>query len=111
MCRKARTLHTPYMHNAARLLHENDPLLPTPPYSAQGVFPAYSDNTEVNAVDMCPTREILAAADDAKTVRLLRYPVLRGGAKGRAYTAHSSHVMNARFTIGVEPTRLITVGG
>lgn len=78
---------------------------------AQGVFPAYSDNTEVNAVDVCPARDLLAAADDAKTVRLLRYPVLRGGARGKAYTAHSSHVMNARFTVGVDPTRLITIGG
>lgn len=77
----------------------------------QGVFPAYSDNSDVNAVDVCPDRELLAAADDAKTVRLLRYPVLRGGARHRSYTAHSSHVMGARFTVGVEPTRLITLGG
>lgn len=75
------------------------------------MFPPYSDNTDVNAVDVCPGLELLAAADDAKTVRLLRYPVLRGGARGRSYTAHSSHVMSARFTVGVEPTRLITVGG
>ncbi|CAN0394099.1 unnamed protein product, partial [Ectocarpus sp. 8 AP-2014] len=80
-------------------------------WPVQGVFPAYSDNTEVNAVDLCKDRELLAAADDAKTVRLLRYPVLRGGARNRSYTAHSSHVMGARFTVGVEPTRLITLGG
>ncbi|CAM9442094.1 unnamed protein product, partial [Sphacelaria rigidula] len=77
----------------------------------QGVFPAYSDNTEVNAVDVCQPLGLLAAADDAKTTRLMRYPVLRGGAKARTYTAHSSHVMSARFTIGVDPVRLITVGG
>lgn len=75
------------------------------------MFPAYSDNSEVNAVDVCPSLGLLAAADDAKTTRLLRYPVLRGGAKALAYTAHSSHVMSARFTIGVDPIRLITVGG
>ncbi|CAM9721568.1 unnamed protein product [Ectocarpus sp. 4 AP-2014] len=80
-------------------------------WPVQGVFPAYSDNTEVNAVDLCKDRELLATADDAKTVRLLRYPVLRGGARNRSYTAHSSHVMGARFTVGVEPTRLITLGG
>ena len=84
---------------------------PPNPSKTQGVFPAYSDNSEVNAVDVCPDRELLAAADDAKTVRLLRYPVLRGGARHRSYTAHSSHVMGARFTVGVEPTRLITLGG
>lgn len=79
--------------------------------STQGVFPAYSDNTDVNAVDVCADRELLAAADDAKTIRLLRYPVLRGRARNRSYTGHSSHVMAARFTVGVEPTRLITLGG
>lgn len=77
----------------------------------QGVFPAYSDNTEVNGVDLCSKLGILATADDAKTVRLLRYPVLRGGAKARSYRAHSSHVTSARFTVGVNPVRLITVGG
>eukprot|EP00752_Nemacystus_decipiens_P018632 g16706.t1 len=80
-------------------------------WPVQGVFPAYSDNTDVNSVDVCPDRELLAAADDARTIRLLRYPVLRGGARNRSYTAHSSHVMGARFTVGVKPTRLITVGG
>lgn len=77
----------------------------------QGVFPAYTDNTAVNAVDLCPAHGLIATADDARTVRLLRYPVLRGGAREKAYVGHSSHVMNARFTVGVQPTRLITVGG
>ena len=75
------------------------------------MFPGYTDNTEVNAVDVCPSRNLLATADDARTVRLLRFPVLRGGARGKAYTGHSSHVMNAAFLMGVEPMRLVTVGG
>ena len=79
--------------------------------SSQGIFPSYSDNTEVNAVDVCPSRNLLAAADDGKTIRLLRYPVLRGGARHKEYRAHSSHVLSARFTVGVEPMRLITIGG
>lgn len=62
-------------------------------------------------MDVCQDCHLLAAADDAKTVRLLRYPVLRGGARNRSYTAHSSHVMGARFTLGVKPIRLITLGG
>lgn len=62
-------------------------------------------------MDVCLKHDLLATADDAKTIRLMRYPVLRGGARKKTYTAHSSHVMNARFTVGVEPTRLITVGG
>lgn len=82
-----------------------------PELSPQGVFPPYSDNSDVNAVDLCADRDLLAAADDAKTVRLLRYPVLRGGARNRSYTGHSSHVMGARFTIGTDRTRLITLGG
>lgn len=77
----------------------------------QGIFPAYSDNTEVNAVDVCHGQNVIATADDAKTVRLLRYPALRGGAKARAFTAHSSHVMSARFIVCVGETMLITIGG
>ncbi|CAM9666776.1 unnamed protein product [Hapterophycus canaliculatus] len=80
-------------------------------WPVQGVFPPYSDNSDVNAVDLCQGRDLLATADDAKTVRLLRYPVLKGGARNRSYTGHSSHVMGARFTIGTDPTRLVTLGG
>ncbi|CAM9836716.1 unnamed protein product, partial [Discosporangium mesarthrocarpum] len=46
-------------------------------WPVQGVFPKYSDNSDVNQVDWCPELGVLATADDAKTTRLLRFPVLR----------------------------------
>ncbi|CAM9916100.1 unnamed protein product [Choristocarpus tenellus] len=79
-------------------------------WPVQGVFPPYTDNSDVNEVDICAALGILAAADDSKTTRLLRFPVLRGS-KARSYWGHSSHVAGLRFTVGVSPQRLITVGG
>lgn len=73
-------------------------------WPVQGVYPAYSDGTDVNSVDRTRERfgldeyEVVAAADDFSQVRLFRYPCLQRDAKNVQGKGHSSHVTSVRFT-------------
>lgn len=44
-----------------------------------GIWPKYSDHTEVNAVDANLTAAVLVTGDDLGLVKLFRFPCLRKG--------------------------------
>lgn len=75
-----------------------------------GIWPAYSDNTDVNATDTSPDGKLLATADDYGDVRLFKYPSThRRSASVAGVGAHSSHVTNVRFTR--DGSHVLTTGG
>lgn len=84
-------------------------------WPVQGVYPAYSDGTDVNSVDRSSKRfgldeyEVVAAADDFSQIRLFRYPCLQRDAKQVQGQGHSSHVTNVRFTPDCQ--YLLSTGG
>ena len=84
-------------------------------WPVQGVYPPYADGTDINAVDRSKKKfgnneyQLIAAADDFGTVRVLRYPCLDKKSEGVVGRGHCSHVTNVRFS--KDDSRLITVGG
>ena len=67
-------------------------------WPVQGIFPKFSDGSDVNAVCRNKARTVLASADDFGTVKLFKYPVTEKQANANVYNGHSSHVTNVRFT-------------
>jgi hypothetical protein len=60
------------------------------------------DGSDINAVARSHSGHLVATADDRGLVNLFRYPAAQAGAGSVAYAAHSSHVMNVRWTAGDE---------
>ena len=72
-----------------------------------GIWPEYSDGTDVNTVDRSKSRNLVVTGEDTFEVRLFRFPCLRIGewgadnrknAKGKTSKGHMSHVMQVRFS-------------
>jgi WD40 repeat protein len=103
-----------------------------------GIWPAYSDGTDINAVDVsrdhrlvrtnseikrfnlnfyCCSQSLLllmlifqvVTAGDDGLVTLLNYPCVVKNAPSLGYRGHSSHVLCARFASN--DTRVVSVGG
>eukprot|EP00775_Hariotina_reticulata_P001782 gene1782-2116_t len=84
-------------------------------FSVMGIWPDYSDGTDINAVcrsyqaaswkhhdplaaDEQQQQQLLATAGDDGRLRLFNYPVCVEDAPARVYAGHSSHVMNVCFS-------------
>ncbi len=84
-------------------------------FPVQGIYPPYTDGTDINAVDRSKRRfgnneyELIATADDFSMVKLFRNPCVEKGAEAVIGRGHSSHVTNVRFTL--DDDRLISTGG
>ncbi len=79
-------------------------------FHVMGIWPPYADGTDINGVDVCLEKGIVATANDAGgLLRLLNYPSVVRHAPGKDYTGHSSHITCVRFIRGGE--RLVTSGG
>ena len=84
-------------------------------FPVQGIYPPYTDRTDVNAVDRYRRRfgnnefELIATADDFSMVKLFRNPCVEQGAEAVIGRGHSSHVTNVRFSI--DDNRVISTGG
>uniref|UniRef100_H3AR31 EMAP like 6 n=1 Tax=Latimeria chalumnae TaxID=7897 RepID=H3AR31_LATCH len=63
-----------------------------------GIWPKYTDITDVNSVDANYGSAVLASGDDFGLVKLFRFPSLKKGAKFRKYVGHSAHVTNVRWS-------------
>lgn len=70
-------------------------------FNIMGIWPPYSDGTDINAVDVCtvgvPGGAIVATGNDSDKVKILNYPSVVKNAAGKEYGGHSSHVTNVRF--------------
>lgn len=68
-------------------------------WPVQGIWSGSMDGSDINAVARSHSGHLLATSDDFGKVNLFRYPCIKtGGATPTSYSAHSSHVMNVRWT-------------
>ena len=67
-------------------------------WPVQGIFPANSDGSDVNACSRSPDGAVLATADDAGRVNLYRYPCPVENATSCQSIGHSAHVTNVSFS-------------
>uniref|UniRef100_A0A4W6DSW6 EMAP like 6 n=1 Tax=Lates calcarifer TaxID=8187 RepID=A0A4W6DSW6_LATCA len=63
-----------------------------------GIWPKYSNVTNVNSVDANYSSAVLVTGDDLGLVKLFRFPCLKKGAKFKKYIGHSAHVTNVRWS-------------
>jgi len=79
-------------------------------FTVMGIWPPYTDGTDINALDVCPKQGLVATANDqGGIVKLHNYPCVVRNAPGKEYTGHSSHVMNLKFMRDGE--LMMTAGG
>lgn len=84
-------------------------------WPVQGIYPAFADGTDVNAVDRSKIKfgnkeyEIVATSDDFGLLKIFRYPCLTKGSEGVIGRGHSSHVTNVRFS--PDDAYIFTTGG
>lgn len=78
-------------------------------FPVMGIWPLYTDGTDVNSAELAKDGKTLVTGDDFGKVKLFSYPCVVREAPSREYGGHSSHVMNTRFT--GDGKWLISVGG
>ncbi|KAJ1418197.1 WD40-repeat-containing domain protein [Ochromonadaceae sp. CCMP2298] len=78
-------------------------------FNVMGIWPPYTDGTDINALDVSRLGLVATANDQGGLVRLHNHPCVVRNAPGKEYGGHSSHVMNLKFMRGGEV--LATVGG
>ena len=84
-------------------------------WPVQGIYPAFADGTDVNAVDRSKQKfgnreyELVATSDDFGLVKVFRYPCVTKGSEGIIGRGHSSHVTNVKFS--PDDTYLFSTGG
>ncbi|XP_034041299.1 echinoderm microtubule-associated protein-like 6 [Thalassophryne amazonica] len=74
-----------------------------------GIWPKYSQQSEVNAVAANQAAAVVVTGDDLGLVKLYRFPCLRKGAKFKKYIGHSAHVTNVRWSHDLQ--WVLTTGG
>mmetsp|Transcript_34365 Transcript_34365/g.76299 ORF Transcript_34365/g.76299 Transcript_34365/m.76299 type:complete len:1172 (-) Transcript_34365:306-3821(-) len=66
-------------------------------FPVMGIWPPYSDGSDINALDRAHNKQWCVTSDDGGMVKLFNYPCVVEDAPHRAYRGHSSHVMCVRF--------------
>ncbi|KAG8014924.1 Echinoderm microtubule-associated protein-like 6 [Nibea albiflora] len=74
-----------------------------------GIWPKYSNVTNVNSVDANYSSAVLVTGDEMGLVKLFRFPCLKKGAKFKKYIGHSAHVTNVRWSNDLQ--WVISTGG
>lgn len=77
--------------------------------SCRGIWPPYTDVTDVNAANVSRDGDVIATGDDFGFVKLFKYPSPGKNAKCKQYVGHSAHVTNVRFTY--DGSKLVSTGG
>eukprot|EP01116_Phalansterium_solitarium_P002565 TRINITY_DN1264_c2_g1_i5.p1 TRINITY_DN1264_c2_g1~~TRINITY_DN1264_c2_g1_i5.p1 ORF type:complete len:658 (+),score=335.13 TRINITY_DN1264_c2_g1_i5:2551-4524(+) len=76
----------------------------------KGIWPAGSDGTDINSLDVLTNGTFLATGDDFGFVKILPFPAPKGAwAQAKRYPGHSAHVTNVRFS--ADDSTLISTGG
>merc|ERR1711907_658971 len=78
-------------------------------WPVMGIWPDYSDGTDVGACDASKSRKLLVTADDFSLVKLMKFPCISKDCETKDYRGHSSHVMNCRFS--ADDSYVVSVGG
>ena len=75
----------------------------------EGVFPKYSQQNDVNNLDVNFDKGLIGTGDDFGLVKIFRYPAMKQGSKFRKYNGHSAHVTNVLWTS--DNMTLLSTGG
>lgn len=67
-------------------------------WPVQGIYPACSDGTDINAVCRSKDSTIIATGDDFGKVRLFKYPCPIKESSSNCFAGHSSHVTCVKFS-------------
>ena len=67
-------------------------------FGVMGIWPDYSDGSDINALHRNHGKDLVATADDFGLVKLFNYPCVCEDSPYRGYRGHSSHVMNVRWS-------------
>lgn len=78
-------------------------------WPVQGIWAPGMDGSDINATARSHSGHLIATSDDMGKVNLFRYPCTVEGASFNAYSGHSSHVTNVRWTVADEC--LLSCGG
>ncbi|KAJ4460558.1 putative 77 kDa echinoderm microtubule-associated protein [Paratrimastix pyriformis] len=78
-------------------------------WDVQGIWPADSDRTDINSIDLHPSRPLLAMGDDFRQVELARFPCIDRASAKKTFKGHSEHVTNVRWSR--DGSRLVSCGG
>merc|ERR1711991_661857 len=78
-------------------------------FPVMGIWPEYTDGTDVNSVDANFEKKLLVTGDDFGKVKLFNFPSVVHHAPCRCSIGHSSHVMNVRWLL--DGDRVVSTGG
>lgn len=78
-------------------------------WQVKGIWPPFSDFTDVNSTCRSNSRNFLATADDFGQVNVYKYPCTVEKAIHASYLGHSSHITKVKFS--ADDRYLITTGG
>ena len=83
-------------------------------WPTQGIWPAYEDGSDINAVDRSfkphpDGYHLLATANDSSLVKVFRYPCSEERSEFLEARGHSSHVTNVKFS--KDDQYIFTTGG
>ena len=67
-------------------------------WAVQGIWPKFSDKTDVNSCDRSKDGTLIATGDDFHMVKIFKYPCVREQSNFKAYKGHSEHVPTVRFS-------------
>lgn len=79
-------------------------------FNVMGIWPKYSDGTDINAVDVSKKKNIIATADDFGKLNILNFPCVVNEAPRKSFSGHSSFVTCVRFN-GQNDDQIVTSGG
>ena len=77
-------------------------------FPVMGIWPDFSDGTDVNALHISEAGNVVVTADDFGTVKLFNFPCVVEDATFKEYRGHSSFVNNCSFVCG--DTHVVTCG-
>lgn len=86
-------------------------------FPVMGIWPAFSDGTDINAVDALThgkrlENKLVVTGDDNALVNLLNYPCVVRHAPRKSYGGHGAHVTNVRFFLHADGTTgVVSIGG
>lgn len=78
-------------------------------WGVQGIWPLYSDGSDINAVDRSNGLTMIATADDYGFVKIFRYPCAIEHSSFVQLRGHSSHVTNVKWS--TSDHLLLSTGG
>jgi WD40 repeat protein len=78
-------------------------------WGVQGIWPPFSDGSDINAIAVNKARSLLALGNDFRQVVIANYPCLEQKQPKSSYTGHSEHVTNVCFTLN--DTMVVSAGG